>query len=126
MHACLLQGDRVGICVAGLDAALVERTVAAAPGALRAVTTIIAIVRGVRYFRCATCLSIFSDFCAQAATSSLLEQSLPTRAHCVHSQIMAALVRGKRPSRCTMTPPPPVDTGSSCSILRQKPHLKYM
>ncbi|KAG5185718.1 P-loop containing nucleoside triphosphate hydrolase protein [Tribonema minus] len=45
------QGDRVGVCVAGLDAALVERGVAAAPGALRPVRAAVAAVRAVKFFR---------------------------------------------------------------------------
>lgn len=41
-------GDRVGICLSGLDAKLLERGVAAAPGSIRPVTAAVALVRKVR------------------------------------------------------------------------------
>src|SRR6476646_10200454 len=56
------QGDRVGICVAGLDASLVERGVAAAPGALTATTAAVAVVRGVKYFRFVSVLASMIRF----------------------------------------------------------------
>ena len=45
------QGDRVGICVAGLDAKLVERGLAASPGTVPSVSTAIVMVRKVRFYR---------------------------------------------------------------------------
>ena len=45
-----MQGDRVGICVTQLDAALVERGVACTPGALPTFTGAIAEVDKIRFF----------------------------------------------------------------------------
>jgi len=45
-----MQGDRVGICVTQLDAALVERGVACTPGALPTFTGAIAAVDKIRFF----------------------------------------------------------------------------
>ena len=44
------QGDRVGICMAQLDAGLIERGIAAKPGSLKASDFAILIVRRVPYF----------------------------------------------------------------------------
>lgn len=50
------RGDRVGICLTGLDAQLVERGLACSPGAVPSATSVICLVRKVRFFRgaCAT------------------------------------------------------------------------
>lgn len=44
------QGDRSGICVANLDAKLIERGVASSPGSVSLVSSAIAVVRKVKYF----------------------------------------------------------------------------
>jgi selenocysteine-specific elongation factor len=44
------QGDRAGICVSSLDAKLLERGVAAAPGAVQLLKGAIALVRKIKYF----------------------------------------------------------------------------
>jgi len=44
------QGDRVGICVAQLDATLIERGLACAPKSLPSTQLILAVVRKVPYF----------------------------------------------------------------------------
>ncbi|DBA92633.1 TPA: hypothetical protein ACH3X1_002851 [Trebouxia sp. C0004] len=49
VHSCQ-QGDRVGICVTQLDAALVERGVACTPGALPTFNSAIAAVDKIRFF----------------------------------------------------------------------------
>lgn len=46
-----VQGDRLGICVAGLDAKAVERGAAAAPGTVPSLSNVIALVKKVRFFR---------------------------------------------------------------------------
>lgn len=46
-----MQGDRVGLCVAGLDANLVERGLVVSPGSMKTVSIAIAAVRRVRFFR---------------------------------------------------------------------------
>lgn len=45
------QGDRVGICVTNLDAANIERGIAAAPGSVPLLSSVICMVKKVRYFR---------------------------------------------------------------------------
>jgi selenocysteine-specific elongation factor len=45
------QGDRVGICVTGLDAKLVERGLAATPGSVPSVSTALVMVRKTRFYR---------------------------------------------------------------------------
>ena len=45
------QGDRAGICVPGLDAAIIERGIAATPGSVPTLGAAIALVRRVRFFR---------------------------------------------------------------------------
>ena len=45
-----IQGDRVGICVTQLDAALVERGTACTPGAVPTFTGAIAAVEKIRFF----------------------------------------------------------------------------
>ena len=47
---CLLQGDRVGICLTHLDATLVDRGVACRPGAGRTFTGAIAAVDKIRFY----------------------------------------------------------------------------
>ena len=44
------QGDRVGICVAGLDANTIERGLAAKPRSMKATDFVIAVVKRVSYF----------------------------------------------------------------------------
>ncbi len=44
------QGDRVGICVAQLDATLIERGIAATPKSLQSTDLILAEVRKIPYF----------------------------------------------------------------------------
>ena len=44
-------GDRAAFCVAGLDAALVERGIAATPGSVPTVHSALALVRRVSFFR---------------------------------------------------------------------------
>ena len=44
------QGDRVGICLAQLDAALIERGIAAKPGSMKPTDCAILIVRRIPYF----------------------------------------------------------------------------
>jgi small GTP-binding protein len=45
------QGDRVGICVTNLDPNLIERGIAAAPGSVPLLTTVICMIKKVRFFR---------------------------------------------------------------------------
>ena len=45
------QGDRVGICVASLDAKLVERGIATTPNSVPLLSTVVCLVRKVRFFR---------------------------------------------------------------------------
>ena len=45
------QGDRVGMCLAGLDAKLVERGVASTPGSVPTLSAAVALVRKIRYYR---------------------------------------------------------------------------
>ena len=45
------QGDRAGICVPGVPADALERGVLCAPGAVRSASSIVALVRKVRYFK---------------------------------------------------------------------------
>ena len=45
------QGDRVGVCLAGLDAGCMERGLACAPGSVPTFSTACALVRRVRYYR---------------------------------------------------------------------------
>jgi selenocysteine-specific elongation factor len=45
------QGDRVGICVAGLDANTIERGLAAKPRSMKATDFVIAVVKRVSYFQ---------------------------------------------------------------------------
>lgn len=45
------QGDRVGICVTNLDASLIERGIAAAPGSVPLLQSVLCLVRKVRFFR---------------------------------------------------------------------------
>jgi selenocysteine-specific elongation factor len=45
------QGDRVGICVTHLDPQLIERGIASAPGAVSQLTTVLCLVKKVRFFR---------------------------------------------------------------------------
>lgn len=47
------QGDRVGICVTNLDAKLIERSVAAAPGTVPLLSTAVCLVKKVRFFKLA-------------------------------------------------------------------------
>lgn len=51
-----VRGDRVGICVTGLEAQLVERGLACAPDSVPSATAVVCLVRKVRFFRaaCAT------------------------------------------------------------------------
>jgi len=49
-HILVHQGDRAGICIANLDAKLIERGVASTPGTVSLVTSAIAVVRKVKYF----------------------------------------------------------------------------
>jgi len=51
-----IQGDRVGVCVAGLNSKLLERAIICTPGSVSMVSKAIALVKRVRYFRGA-CLS---------------------------------------------------------------------
>ena len=44
------QGDRVGICVAQLDATLVERGIAATPKSLQSTDLLFAVIRKIPYF----------------------------------------------------------------------------
>jgi selenocysteine-specific elongation factor len=44
------QGDRVGICLAQLDASLIERGIAAKPGSMKPTDCVILIVRRIPYF----------------------------------------------------------------------------
>lgn len=44
------QGDRVGICLANLDASLIERGIAAKPGSMKPTDSTILIVKRVPYF----------------------------------------------------------------------------
>ena len=44
------QGDRVGICLANLDASLIERGIAAKPGSMKPTDSAILIVKRVPYF----------------------------------------------------------------------------
>jgi selenocysteine-specific elongation factor len=46
-----VQGDRVGMCVAGLDAALIERGLATTPGTVPTVHACIAYVRKIKFFK---------------------------------------------------------------------------
>ena len=50
------QGDRVGVCVAGLDASLVERGLATTPGTVPTIHAAVAYVRKIRFFK-GTCAS---------------------------------------------------------------------
>jgi selenocysteine-specific elongation factor len=45
------QGDRVGICVTQFDAKLMERGLAATPGSVPTISTGIALLRKIKYFR---------------------------------------------------------------------------
>jgi len=45
------QGDRAGICLPGVPAEAVERGLLCAPGAVRGASTLVALVRKVRYFK---------------------------------------------------------------------------
>ena len=45
------QGDRLGMCLANLDAKLLERAVASTPGTVPMVESCIAVIRKIRYFR---------------------------------------------------------------------------
>lgn len=45
------QGDRVGICVTNLDAGLIERGIAAAPGSVPLLHSVLCLVKKVRFFR---------------------------------------------------------------------------
>lgn len=45
------QGDRVGICVTNLDASLIERSIAAAPGTVPLLQSVLCLVKKVRFFR---------------------------------------------------------------------------
>ena len=45
------QGDRVGVCVAGLNSKLLERAIICTPGSVNLVSKAIALVKRVRYFR---------------------------------------------------------------------------
>jgi selenocysteine-specific elongation factor len=47
----LAEGDRAGICVAGLDASLVERGIAATPGSVPSVPALLCLVKKVRFFK---------------------------------------------------------------------------
>jgi selenocysteine-specific elongation factor len=47
------QGDRVGICVTNLDASLIERGIAAAPGSVPLLQSVLCLVKKVRFFRSA-------------------------------------------------------------------------
>jgi selenocysteine-specific elongation factor len=49
--AAVRQGDRAGVCVAGLDAALVERGVACTPGSVPRLTAAVALVKRIRFFK---------------------------------------------------------------------------
>ena len=44
------QGDRVGICVAGLDASSVERGLACSPQTMRTCETVLAVVQKIKFF----------------------------------------------------------------------------
>ena len=44
------QGDRVGICVAQLDATTIERGIACAPGSMGSCDTVIAAIEKVKFF----------------------------------------------------------------------------
>lgn len=46
-------GDRVGVCLASLDAKFLERGVATTPGSVRPISAAIAVVRKVDGFQCA-------------------------------------------------------------------------
>ena len=54
------QGDRVGMCVASLDAALIERGLATTPGTVPTVHACIAYVRKIRFFKGNSVLSCWS------------------------------------------------------------------
>ena len=45
------QGDRAGVCVAGLDSSLMERGLACTPGAVPAIPAAIALVKRIRFFK---------------------------------------------------------------------------
>ena len=45
------QGDRVGICVTNLDASLIERSIACAPGTVPLLQSVLCIVKKVRFFK---------------------------------------------------------------------------
>ena len=45
------QGDRVGVCVAGLDASLVERGLATTPGTVPTIHAAVAYIRKIRFFK---------------------------------------------------------------------------
>jgi selenocysteine-specific elongation factor len=45
------QGDRVGICVTNLDASLIERSIACAPGTVPLLTSVLCMVKKVRFFK---------------------------------------------------------------------------
>ena len=45
------QGDRVGLCVTNLDPTSIERSIAISPGSLTLMSTVICLVKKVRYFR---------------------------------------------------------------------------
>jgi len=45
------QGDRLGLCVTNLDAALIERGIAAAPGSVPLLQNVLCMVRKVRFFK---------------------------------------------------------------------------
>jgi selenocysteine-specific elongation factor len=45
------QGDRVGICVTNLESSLIERGIATTPGTVSLLSTVICLVRKVRFFK---------------------------------------------------------------------------
>lgn len=45
------QGDRLGLCIAGLNAAALERGIACSPGAVPTIHACLALVRKIKYFR---------------------------------------------------------------------------
>jgi len=44
------QGDRVGICVAQLDATQIERGLACTPGSMKTCETVLAVVQKIKFF----------------------------------------------------------------------------
>ena len=45
------QGDRLGMCLAGFDAKLLERGVACTPGSVPTISSAVALVRKIRYYK---------------------------------------------------------------------------